>query len=182
MKENNGTFKKLIIAIGIPILVWGLSGLIVRDSREAFEMLEKPGITPPGWVFPVVWLVLYALMGITLYIAYNQEAATQATTQESTHTSTQASTHTSTISPQQKKNALILYGVQLVVNFFWPIIFFGYERYLLAFFWLVLLLVLIIFTIKAFYKISKPAAWLSVPYLLWVTFAGVFNLAIYCLN
>ena len=64
MKENNGTFKKLIIAIGIPILVWGLSGLIVRDSREAFEMLEKPGITPPGWVFPVVWLVLYALMYI----------------------------------------------------------------------------------------------------------------------
>ena len=174
MKENNGIFEKLIIAIGIPILVGGMSGLIVGDSRASFEMLEKPGIAPPGWVFPVVWLVLYALMGIASYIVYNQETTTQA----SAHTPTQSSI----ISPQQKKNALILYGVQLVVNFFWPIIFFGYERYLLAFFWLVLLWTLIIFTIKAFYKISKPAAWLLVPYLLWVTFAGVLNLAIYCLN
>ena len=86
------------------------------------------------------------------------------------------------ISGKPNKLALALYGAQLIFNFFWSIIFFGLERYLFAFIWLVLLWILILLTTISFYKISKPAGYLMLPYLLWVAFAGYLNLFIYLLN
>lgn len=156
MKINK---KALIIAIAIPLLVGALAGFLTADSMTAFMQLDKPPLSPPGILFPIVWSILYTLMGIASYLIYSSN-----TKQEDIN------------------DALCVYALQLFVNFFWSIIFFNLEWYLFAFFWLVLLWVLILYTILLFYRISKPAAYLLIPYLLWVTFAGYLNLGIYLLN
>lgn len=148
--------KKLIVCIAIPLLVGGLSALISGGGMDAFESLNKPPLSPPGWLFPVVWTVLYILMGVASYLVLT--------------------------SSKYNTTALAAYGLQLFFNFMWPILFFKFELYLFSFIWLLLLLVLIAVTIHLFCKISKPSAYLLIPYLLWVAFAGYLNLGIYLLN
>ena len=150
--------KKLLIAIGIPLLVGGLSALLTMGSMSSFEEVRKPPLSPPSWLFPVVWTILFILMGIASYLIVTAEENTL------------------------KLPALVLYGTQLFFNFFWSIIFFNLEAYLFAFVWLIILWLLILATIVTFYKISKPAAFLLIPYLLWVTFAGYLNFGIFLLN
>ena len=152
-------WKELIIAIAIPLAVGGLSALFTRNSMQNFEQLTKPPLSPPGWLFPVVWTILYVLMGIASYLIYTAK-------------------HSAGLSG----NALLFYVIQLFFNFFWSIIFFNWEMYLLAFIWLLVLLVLIIVTTMKFYKISHLAAYLMLPYIIWVVFAGYLNLGIYLLN
>ncbi len=152
-------WRKLIICIAIPLLVGALSAVLTRDSMQAFATLDKPPLSPPGWIFPVVWTLLYTLMGIASYLV-----------------------STATAPSTQKDTALAVYGISLVFNFFWSIIFFRMEMYLFAFFWLVVLWVLILWTAVLFGRISKTAGLLMVPYLLWVTFAGYLNFGIYLLN
>ncbi len=149
-------WKNLITCLAIPLAVGSLSSLLTRNSMETFSALTKPGLAPPGWLFPVVWTILYILMGIASYLVLT--------------------------SGKPNDKALTTYGMQLVFNFFWPIIFFNLELYLFAFIWLVILWLLILKTTILFYQISKPAGYLMVPYLLWVTFAGYLNFAIYLLN
>ncbi len=148
--------KPLAISIAIPLAVGGLSALLTRESMQTFEMINKPPLSPPGWLFPVVWTILYVLMGIASYIIYTSE--------------------------QDTTLALTFYAIQLALNFFWSLIFFNLEAYLFAFIWLVVLWAFIALTMLSFYKISKPAAYLLIPYLLWVTFAGYLNFSIYLLN
>ena len=150
-------WKKLIISIAIPLLIGGLSALITMGSMEDFDSLNKPPLSPPGWLFPVVWTILFTLMGIASYLVY-------------------------TSGNPVSKTALTVYGVQLLFNFFWSIIFFNLEMYLFAFIWLVILWFLILVTTVFFYRIRKPAGYLMIPYLIWVTFAGYLNLGIYILN
>ncbi len=157
MKKIN--FKALIIAILIPLAVGGLSALLTRGSMESFEMINKPPLSPPAILFPIVWTILYTLMGLASYFVYVSDTA-----------------------PGTKRVALTLYGTQLIFNFFWSILFFNLNAYLTAFVWLVILLVLIIATTVLFYAIDKKAGYLMIPYILWVTFAGYLNLAIYFLN
>ena len=156
MKTNK---KLLFLCIALPLLVGITAGLLTRDSMSAFSMLNKPPLAPPGILFPIVWTILYTLMGIASYLVLssgkNQEDVT---------------------------TALIVYLLQLAINFFWPIFFFNLEWYLFAFFWLILLWVLIRKTIQLFYPLSKTASYLMIPYLVWVTFAGYLNLGIYLLN
>lgn len=152
-------WKKLFLFLAIPLAVGGLSALISGGGMKAFQALEKPAFSPPGWLFPVAWTVLYLLMGLASYLVFE-----------------------STVSMRQKRQALTVYGLQLAVNFFWSIIFFNSEAYLLAFLWLLLLWGLIMSTLYRFYRITPAAGWLLVPYLLWVTFAGYLNLGIYLLN
>ena len=156
MKTNK---KLLFLCIALPLLVGITAGLLTRDSMSAFSMLNKPPLSPPGILFPIVWTILYTLMGIASYLVLssgkNQEDIT---------------------------TALIVYLLQLSINFFWPIFFFKLEWYLFAFFWLILLWVLIRKTIQLFYPLSKTAAYFMIPYLVWVTFAGYLNLGIYLLN
>lgn len=155
----NKNLKTLLIAVAVPLFVGGISGFLSRGSRAAYSLLNKPALSPPGWVFPVVWTTLFILMGIASYLVVTSGK------------------------PQNDiSNALTVYIIQLMVNFFWSIFFFNFERYLFSFFWIVLLWILILFTILLFYRISKPAAYLMIPYLLWVTFAGYLNLSIYLLN
>ena len=156
MKIN---YKLLTICIIIPLAVGSLSGYISASAMDSFRMLNKPPLSPPGFLFPIVWTILYILMGIASYLVL---------------TSGQSTT--------KIKDAMITYGLQLFFNFFWSIIFFNLEWYMLAFVWLVVLWVLIFNTIISFYEISKTAAYLLIPYLLWVTFAGYLNLGIYLLN
>ncbi len=150
--------KQLILALAIPLAVGGASAFLTKDSMETFQNLNQPPLSPPGWLFPIVWTILFILMGIASYLVSRSPEDTE------------------------KKKALFVYGLQLVVNFFWSIIFFNLGRYLLSFIWLLLLWVLILITILDFKKFSKTAAYLLIPYILWVTFAGYLNLGIYLLN
>lgn len=156
MKIKIGT---LVTSIALPLLVGGLSALLSGGGMQAFGEVQKPPLSPPGWLFPVVWTILYTLMGIASYLV-----------------------KTSGADEDEIFRAQTVYGYQLVVNFFWSIFFFRFEWYLFSFFWLLLLWVLIFVTIRQFYQISKPAAYLLIPYLVWVTFAGYLNLGIWYLN
>ena len=123
--------------------------MCIRDSN-------KPPLSPPGWLFPVVWTILYILMGIASYLVLT--------------------------SGKPNQTALTIYGVQLFFNFFWSILFFNMQSYLFAFIWLVILWLLIFATSILFHQISKLSGYLILPYLLWVTFAGYWNFSIYLLN
>lgn len=153
MKIN---YKNLITAIAIPLAVGGASAFLTMNGMKAFENVNKPPLSPPEWLFPVVWSILYVLMGIASYIIV--------------------------MSGQENTKALRLYGIQLVFNFFWSIFFFNKQWYLFSFSWLAALWILIFFTIREFMDISRPAGALLIPYLIWVTFAGYLNFAIYLIN
>ena len=156
MKLKNIDWKNLITAIAIPLAVGGASALITKNGMKAFETVNQPPLTPPMWLFPVVWTLLFILMGIASYLIVNTHAA--------------------------DTKALYYYGIQLVLNFFWSIWFFNLSWYLFSFFWLLVLWICILATIISFFPISKKAAYLMVPYLLWVAFAGYLNLGVYLLN
>lgn len=143
-------YKPYIIQILISFAVGGLAGLLTRGSFNVYEEVIKPSFAPPAMVFPVVWAVLYALMGISAGIVCKRSGRVP-----------------------------FIYYLQLAVNFFWPIIFFNMQSYLFAFIWLVLLWVLIIAMILDFARVSRSAAFLQIPYLLWVTFAGYLNFFIW---
>lgn len=156
MKINK---RLLFICIVIPLIVGIVAGLLTRNSMEMFIMVEKPPLAPPAWLFPVVWTVLYTLMGISSYIVLTSDA-----------------------SQEEIKSAIQLYAYQLVVNFLWPTFFFNFGWYLFSFLWLVLLWILVFLMIRKFYDINKIAAYLNVPYLVWLTFAGYLNVGIWLLN
>ena len=155
-KFHNIPWKNLITAVAIPLAVGGLSAWITMDGMKAFEAVNQPPLTPPMWLFPVVWSILFVLMGIASYLVVMQKG--------------------------EDTKALTLYTVQLIFNFFWSIWFFNLGWYLFAFLWLVALWILILATTVAFYRIAKPAAWLMLPYLVWVAFAGYLNLGVWWLN
>lgn len=149
----------LIRSIALPLLVGVVAGLLSRGAMMDFEALNQPPLSPPAWLFPVVWTILYTLMGISAYLIKTSDA-----------------------NPEEKSDALTLYHYQLIVNFLWPIFFFNFGWYLFAFFWLLLLWILVILMIRQFDKISKPAAYLNIPYLLWLTFAAYLNFGVWWLN
>ena len=155
MKPN---VKALLIALAIPLAVGGLATLLSGGMGD-FRMLNQPPLSPPGWVFPVVWTVLYLLMGYSSYRVY-----------------------TAGKPPAFTQRALKLYAAQLFFNFLWPIVFFSFAWYLGAFFVLLILWALILLTLRAFTVIDETAGDLLIPYILWVTFAGYLNLGVYFLN
>lgn len=156
MKIN---WKKLIIAVIIPLIVGGVSALLTKDNMIMFDVIRKPPLSPPKWVFPVVWTILYVLMGIASYLVARER-----------------------VPSGRKTGALAFYGLQLAFNFAWTIIFFNLEQYLFAFIWLCALWLLILITMLLFFRINKKAGLLMLPYLLWVSFAGYLNYGIFLLN
>ena len=151
--------KRFLISIAIPLVVGGLSALITAGSMDIYSDIVIPPLSPPSWLFPVVWTILYTLMGISLYLVWSSDADTN-----------------------QKRIAFTIFGIQLFLNFIWSPIFFNMQQYLLAFIVLVLLWFFTLGMIIIFYNISKPAGILQIPYLIWLTFAGYLNFAIYLLN
>lgn len=149
--------KKIVKALGTPLLVGLVSGLFTKDAMAMFEKAAKPPLSPPAVLFPIVWTVLYLLMGISSYIIGKAEN-------------------------KYREEALSLYVDQLTVNFLWPIFFFSFEWYFFAFLWLLLLWILVLRMIIVFLRISPGAAYLNIPYLLWLTFAAYLNVGIWLLN
>lgn len=149
----------LIKCIAIPLIVGALSAFLSGGGMEAFASLNKPPLAPPAWLFPVAWTILYTLMGISSYLVLTSDA-----------------------DKEEIQNALKIYVLQLMVNFLWPTFFFNFQWYLFAFFWLVLLWMLVFLMIWKFKDISKVAAYLNIPYILWLTFAAYLNFSIWLLN
>ena len=147
-------YKKLIIFILIPLVV-GFAGNLLGGSTDIYTKISKPSFAPPGFLFPIIWTILYILMGVSSYIIYKEKGS---------------------------KRALTIYFVQLGINALWSLFFFRLNCFLFSALWLVLLLCLIIYMIYEFYKLNKTAAYLQIPYSIWVAFALVLNSAIYILN
>lgn len=136
-----------------------LSGLLSKEGINAYNsMVIKPPFTPPAWVFPVVWTILFALMGISAARITLSEPSTA------------------------RSRGLNLFIAQLVVNFFWPLFFFNLQAFGFALFWLLLLWILVLLTILQFWQVDQTAAWLLTPYLAWLTFAAVLNAAVWLTN
>lgn len=145
--------------IGFTEAVGALSGILTKEGTKTYvAFVNKPTLTPPGAVFPIVWSLLYALMGIGAGCIWK-----------------------STPSPK-RSYSLLLFVVQLTVNFCWSLFFFNEKAYGFALIWLLLLWILIICMILAFYQVNKKAAYLQIPYLLWVTFAAYLNFMVWQLN
>ncbi|MCB2290412.1 tryptophan-rich sensory protein [Clostridium sp. CS001] len=155
--------KKNIIAFIISIVIAQgvglLSGFLSMTASNSYEAFNKPFFSPPGWVFPVVWSILYFLMAIAAYRIWLKGK-----------------------SREDVSKALTLYGTQLLLNFLWSLIFFRFRLYAIAFLELLLLIVFILLTTFEFFRIDKPSGYLMIPYILWVSFAGVLNYAIWMLN
>jgi tryptophan-rich sensory protein len=157
--NNEKNICKLLISILIAEAVGLLSGFLGRSNVNTYMEFNKPSFAPPGWLFPIVWIILYLLMAIAAYrIWMNGEQG------------------------EDVNAALKLYSLQLVFNFFWTIIFFRFELYGVAFFELLILLLLVIYTTYLFYKIDPLAAYLMIPYILWLSYAGILNYSIWKLN
>ena len=148
-------FRIYLISALIPIVLGGIVGFIISGYMD-YNTLNKPALSPPGIIFPIVWTILYFLMGIsyaTIIIYSNID---------------------------EKTNKI--YFSQLIINLLWSIIFFVFKNRFLALLWIILLVILIIIMVKIFYKKNKFAGIIQIPYLLWTIFATNLNLFIYILN
>lgn len=156
MREKPG-FITFIICVAIPLIVGFVSSFITRDAMTTFNTLIKPKLSPPGWLFPVVWTILYILMGIASYMMVRSDSLL-------------------------KTYALLIYAVQLIFNFFWSIIFFNQGLYWIALIWLLTMWLMIIALVVMNAKISLAAMIMFIPLLLWTTFAAYLNFSIARLN
>ena len=150
-------YRTYIISIAIALGVGVLGGIITFLGMPRFSQLTQPPLSPPPFLFPIVWTVLYTLMGIgaaRIYIKNDKRLSKE----------------------------LLIYAVQLFFNFFWTVFFFGFGAYLFSFIWIVALWGLVLAMIIGFYKKDKISGLIQIPYLLWLTFAAYLNLGIYLLN
>lgn len=147
-----GIYVKSIL---IPVLVGALVGLITSNVID-YETLKQPFLAPPAWIFPVVWTILYVLMGVSYGILKSNN--------------------------QTNQEVEFIYYLQLVVNALWSIFFFVFKWRLFAFLWIILLGVLVIKMIKVFYEQNKTAGLLQIPYIIWIVFAAYLNFGVYVLN
>lgn len=156
---NKPSAKTYALWIILAEAVGLLSGWLSREGTAVYgQMLQKPPLSPPGWVFGVIWPVLYALMGIGAARVYAAPAS------------------------RQRSRGLNLFLAQLIVNFFWSPIFFNAGAYGFALLWLLLLWGLVLLMIQQFRKVDKTAALLQIPYLLWLTFAVYLNWGVWQMN
>ena len=157
--DGRVNIKALIISVVVTFAAGFLGALAGKDYFNDYLNLYKPIFAPPSFVFPVVWTILYILMAIAVYRVYMKK-----------------------YSGTNIAKAIKLYAVQLFLNFLWPVLFFRFRLYGLAFLELLILLVFILLTTFEFYKNDKIAAFLMIPYIVWVSFAGVLNYAIWMMN
>lgn len=161
MKKIN--WIKLIIALILPQLAGLIGSLATAQAISTWYVsLNQPNFAPPNWLFAPVWILLFILMGIAFYLIWAK-----------------------TVKKEEKKlqdRAIRLFLIQLVFNTLWSIIFFGQQLLFLAFLEIIMLWILILLTILQFKKLNQLSAYLMIPYLLWVSFAGILNLAFALLN
>ncbi len=152
-------WKPYILFVLLTEAVGALAGFLTREGTKLYKTgIIKPPLSPPGVVFPIVWSILYALMGIGAARIWKAKPSAART------------------------RSLVLFAVQLVFNFFWSIIFFNLQKFGFALVWLIALWVLILAMCLSYRDVDKLAAWLQIPYFLWVTFAAYLNLGVWILN
>lgn len=149
--------KKLIFFIVSTLIIGNLFSFLTMNNMNEYNSLVKPPLNPPGILFPIIWTILFILMGISLYLVSETRG-------------------------KDKTNSYKLYIIQLLVNTFWTLFFFGLNLRLFSFLWIILLILLVVAMIYNFSKTNKLAAYLQIPYLLWILFAAYLNLSIYVLN
>ena len=148
-------FKNYALSIIIPLALGGIVGFLISGSMD-YDMLNQPPLSPPSILFPIVWTILYVLMGVSFGILRDKHL--------------------------NDSNVKLIYYIQLIVNLLWPIAFFVLKWRLFAFIWILILDALVVLMIFTFYKRDKTAALLQLPYLAWVLFASYLNLGVYILN
>lgn len=154
-----GNWRRCLKWIALTETVGLLAGILSREGTLVYqEYAQKPPLTPPGWVFGVVWTILYALMGISMCRVLGVE------------------------NTKKGNRCLNLFVAQLIVNFFWPLLFFNAQAFGFALIWLILLWVLVLAMILCFCRVDRRAAILQLPYLLWLTFAAYLNAGAWLLN
>jgi len=158
-EKKSGGLSDLLIFILSAELAGALSGVFAGDFGDVYSSIEKPPLSPPGWVFPAVWTVLYALLGISAYLI-----------------------HASDGGGKSKSRALVLYWAQLAVNFSWSIVFFGANAYGAAVAVIAALIILAIAMTAVFFGIRRSAGLINIPYLLWLLFAAYLNISVAILN
>lgn len=151
--------SSLIIALLLPVIVGMISSALASKGMDAYSTMDKPPLSPPAWVFPVAWTILYLMMGLASYYVAVAE-----------------------VNLRDQLLALMFYVLQLAMNFMWSIIFFNWEQYLFAFIWLAIMWGIVVLCVIRFYSISKVASLLMVPYVAWLTFAGYLNWGSYMLS
>lgn len=149
--------KKLLFYIITNILIGLIPSIFVFKIMNVYNSLNRPPFSPPSVFFPITWTILYILMGISIYIVMKSKR-------------------------KLKKNARLIYYIQLITNSLWTPIFFGFKEYFFAFLWILMLIVFVITMIVTFYKISKKAAYIQIPYLLWLLFVSYLNFGVFVLN
>ena len=156
-------FVKIVICIAIPLIVGGVSAALAGDSMSKFGEFNQPPLSPPAWLFPVAWTILYVLMGLASYLIMAKKPANQK-------------------DKKVRNTALIVYAIQLIFNFGWSLIFFLAGQFWIAFAWLMVMWAMIIALMVLAAKRSRGAVWCLAPYLFWCTFAAYLNIGIAILN
>ena len=149
----------LISSISIPLLTGILSAYLTSEDIKAYETMNHPPLSPPAWLFPIAWTILYILMGTASYIVYTSEA-----------------------DQSKKRKALLFYTAQLVMNFYWCTLFFTYSQYLISLIWIAAMWVLVLICGLRFFRIRRSASLMMGILLLWTTFATYLNLATYIMS
>ncbi len=156
---NKFQILKLLVSLALPLGLGAIAGLFTADAvPEWFETLNKPSYSPPNWLFGPVWTTLYLLLGISLFLIWKQSRS------------------------KKRDQAVLVFFIQLALNFGWSFIFFYFNRIGLALIEIVLLWTSILVMLILFYKIKPLAAYINIPYLLWVTFATILNAGYFILN
>lgn len=168
-------WKPLLLCLALPLAVGALAGLLTRDSMDAYAALRQPPLSPPGWVFPVVWTILYLLMGLASYLLLPRGADGTILPLSEVLSGTRPAT-------DECRGTLFLYAVQLALNFLWPLLYFAAGLLLAALVDLLLLWVLVLWLMLRSLRCNRTAALLLVPYLLWLTFAAYLNFGTLLLN
>ena len=148
------------VSIAIPLAVGLLSAFLTKDNMQIYGEIDTPSLSPPSWLFPIVWTVLYILMGVSSGLVYLRRGENEA----------------------EAARGLRYYAASLILNFGWSIIFFNLGSFFISFIWLLVLLYTIIRTIVSYVKVSPVGGYLQIPYAAWVAFAGYLNFGIWLLN
>ncbi len=156
---NTSNVLKLIVSIALPLTIGAIAGIFTAEAvPEWYATLNRPSFNPPNWVFGPVRTTLYALMGFSLFLVWKQRAS------------------------KERNLAIFVFLLQLTLNFFWSFLFFYFNMIGIALIEIAMLLISIVLMLVLFYKIKPLAAYINIPYLLWVAFATILNASYYFLN
>lgn len=155
--KSRSTLIAMVICIAIPLVVGFVSSMLTRSAMTAYNGMKQPPLSPPAWLFPIAWTILYVLMGIASYLIYRSTS-------------------------EYSSIAMIIYAVQLIMNFFWSLIFFNMENYWFALIWLLIMWAMILVLLMLTSRFSMLAMFCLLPLALWTTFAAYLNLMVARMN